>query len=209
MPEVTRTKAAGYHGVQNVAFAAKTPTGYASSLLRLLYAKSINPSALLEAVEQYADNRLLFRVPNDKGYEGEFGTTAPDVEFEKQAGFAIEGASGVIKTNLVAYPRGAVYYEFMENDEDGVQSVVKVWMFNVEIGKGSENHSSDAGSVEFGEYKYPFRVYGDPLKNAEGTADYLDSRGLGRRAYMYVCRPGDTGYDTFGDTVPTPKIKGV
>lgn len=201
-----RTKAAGYHGVQNMAFAARTGDAYASSVTKLLYAKNINPTSLLEAVEQHADNRLLFRVPNDKGYEGEIGTTAPDVEFEKQAGYAMEGANGVIKTNLAFYARGALYYEFLETDKDGVPSVAKVWLLNVEIGKGSENHSTDAGSIEFGEYKYPFRAYGDPLKNTEGTSDYLDARGLGRTAYMIVCRPGDTGYATFGATVPVPKV---
>lgn len=202
------TKAAAYHGVQNMRFAPRTGEAYATgdAVLPLLYAKSINPSALLEAQEQYADNRLLFRVPSDKGYEGEIGTTAPDPELDKAAGFALEGAGGLIATNQVSYPKGALYYEFIERDADGQASVAKVWLYNVEIGKGSGTHSTDTNTVEFGTYSYPFRVYGDTLMAADGAAAYQDAKGLGRTAMMYTCRPGDEGFDTFGDSVPAPKV---
>lgn len=130
----------------------------------------------------------------------------PTPELEKAAGFALEGANGLITTNIASYLRGALYYEFLELDEDGKQSVVKCWMFNVEIGKGSATYTTAKGSVEFGAYSYPFRAYGDPLKDSEGTDDYKDERGVGRTAYLYTCRPDDTGYATFGDTVPVPKV---
>ena len=81
-----RKKAAAYHGVESVKFAPKTGGAYATGedILKVLYAKNLNPSSLLEAAEQYADDRLLFRVPNDKGYDVELGTTAPDPELEKK-----------------------------------------------------------------------------------------------------------------------------
>lgn len=50
----TRSKAAGYHGVQNMKFAPKKSGTYDTALLDMKYAQSINPSALLEAAEQYA-----------------------------------------------------------------------------------------------------------------------------------------------------------
>lgn len=201
-----RAKAAGYHGVQNMKFSAKEGESYGSQLLELRYAKNINPTAILEAVEQYADNRLLFKVPNDTGYEGEIGTTAPDPELEKAAGYALEGTNGLIGASVVKYLRGAVYYEFIENDENGTPSVVKVWLFNVEIGKGSATHATDTKSVEFGEYKYPFTVYGDTLMDSKGTSPWLDDNGMGRKAFMYTSRPGDDGYADFDKTVPAPKV---
>ena len=201
----TRAKAAGYHGCEGVKFAPKETEGYGTPVA-LPYAKGINPSALLDAVEQYADNRLLFRIPRDKGYEWEFSTTAPDAEFEKMAGFAMEGANGLIRTNVAAYVRGALYYEFIERDADGKPSKVKVWMYEVEVGKGSETYSTDTENIELGTYAYPFRAYGTPVMDNEGTDEYLDDNGMGRTAYMYVARPSDTGYATFGDTVPVPKL---
>ena len=203
-----RSKAAAYHGVENVKFALKTSSGYAAedAMLKVLYAKSLNPSTLLEAAEQYADDRLLFRVPNDKGYEVEFGTTAPDPELDKAAGFAMEGASGLLSVEQVQYVRGAMYYEFKERDENGAVSMVKCWMYNVELGKGSGTHSTDESSVAFGSYTYPARVYGDPLMGPDGTKEYVDDHGMGRKVFMYTARPGDDGYATFGDTVPVPKM---
>ena len=206
MANPTRSKAAGYHGVQNMKFAPKSAGAYSEDIMALKYAKSINPTSLLEAVEQYADNRLVCRVPNDRGYEGEIGTTAQDPELDKAAGHALEGAAGLISTNIVSYLRGALYYEFLEVDEDGVQSVVKVWMYNVEIGKGSPTHTTDQSSLEFGAYSYAFRAYGDTLMDSEGTGEYLDQRGVGRKAYLYTARPGDTGYEAFAETVPVPKV---
>lgn len=203
-----RNKAAAYHGVENVKFAPKVNQGYAAgeAILKVLYAKSLNPSALLEAVEQYADDRLLFRVPNDKGYDVELGTTAPDPELDKSAGFALEGASGLLAVQMVNYARGALYYEYSERDENGVASKVKCWMFNVEIGKGSGTHATDESSVSFGTYTYPARVYGDDLMDEGGTKEYVDDNGMGRKVFMYTARPGDADYATFGDTVPVPKL---
>ena len=201
-------KAAAYHGVEGVKFAPKTNGSYATEdgILSILYAKSLNPSSLLEAVEQYADDRLLFRVPNDKGYDVELGTTGQDPALEEAAGYVMAGSNGTISVGQVAYARGALYYEFLERDEEGVPSKVKVWMFNVEVGKGTGSFTTDESSVTFGTYTYPMRVYGDPLKSADGSADSLDAKGLGRTAFLYTCRPGDTGYETFGDSVPVPKI---
>lgn len=201
----TRAKAAGYHGCEGVQFAPMTGEGYGTPVA-LPYAKGINPTALLSAVEQYGDNRLLFRIPNDRGYEGEFSTTAPDPEFEKMAGFALEGANGLIRADVASYVRGALYYEFVERDGGGRASKVKVWMFEVEVGKGSETYSTDEENIQLGTYAYPIRVYGTPVMNADGTAKYQDERGMGRTAFMYVSRAGDTGYEDFGKTVPTPKM---
>ena len=47
----TRAKAAGYHGCEGVKFAPKETEGYGTPVA-LPYAKGINPSALLDAVEQ-------------------------------------------------------------------------------------------------------------------------------------------------------------
>lgn len=206
---MNRTKAAAFHGVENVKFAPRANGAYATgdAILKVLYAKSLNPSSLLEAAEQFADDRLLFRVPNDKGYDVEFGTTAPDPELDKVAGFALEGANGLLSVNQVNYARGAMYYEYNERDEDGKAYKVKCWMFNVELGKGSGNHATDESSIAFGSYTYPARVYGDDLMDSAGTAAYVDDNGIGRKVFMYTARPGDTGYDTFGDSVPTPKMK--
>lgn len=201
-------KAAGYHGVQNVKISTKENGKY-GVVTDFKYAKNISLNSLASAIEQHADNRLIFRVPKDEGYEGELGTTSQDIELEKKLGYYQDGKNGGIKTNLVSFARNAVYYEFIENSKDGIASAVKVWLYNVEIGKASENNTTDTDSIEFGAYTYPIRIYGDSLMDSTGEEEYLDDKGLGRLAFMYISRPGDEGYETFGDTVPVPQMKEV
>lgn len=186
-----------YHGIQNVKFAPKAAEGYAEEFISLPHAKNLGFTSLLEDAEVYGDNRLLLRVPNDRGYTIEFGRPATFPELEKAAGYAVEGPNGVIGTNVAQYLSGAVYCEFIEIGKDKRSYAVKVWVYNVEIGKGSPNHSTDTRSLEFGEYKYPGTVYGDPLMDSAGTAPYRDELGMERLSFMYTARPGDTGYDDF------------
>lgn len=201
-----RTKAAGYHGIDHVKFAPKKAGVYATEFIPMTYAQSMSLTTKLEGVELHADNRLVCRVPSDTGYEGEIGTTSPAPELEKAAGFALEGAAGLITTNVANYLRGALYYEHLETDEDGVNRTVKTWVLNTEIGKGSKTYTTDKNSVEFGSYAYPFRTYGDTLMAADGTSEYLDDNGVGRRAFFYSAWPTDPDYADFGKTVPVPKV---
>ena len=201
-----RARAAGYHGIRNVKFAPKKNGAYATDLIPLAYAQSLGLNAKLEAAELFADDRLICRVPSDTGYEGEIGMTTSAPELEKAAGFALEGAAGLITTDVAGYLRGALYYEHREVDEDGVNRTVKTWVLNTEIGKGSKTHSTDQNSAQFGSYAYPFRSYGEPLLAADGTSEYLDENGVGRLAFFYSAWPDDTGYASFGQTVPVPKV---
>lgn len=205
MPE--RKKAAAYHGVSNMKFAPKAAGAYETPF-RMLYAKSISLNAQVSATEQYADNRLVCRIPSDTGYEGEIGTTAQDVAVEKAGGTAIEGANGLVTGNVTRYLRGALYYEHLEMDEDGIDSVVKTWVYGVELGKGSKVNSTDQAAVELGAYTYPIRAHGETLMDSAGESPWLDERGVGRMAFLYSAWPEDEGYAAFGETVPAPKVAG-
>jgi len=208
MPNVKLKKFAAYHGVRNMKFAPKKADGTYDSenIIELLYAQSINPSAVLEDAEQFADDRMVCRIPSDQGYDLTVGTTSQDPALEEAAGFLIAGAAGAVTTDVTSYLRGALYYEFTAHGEDGRAVRVKTWMFNTELGKGSETHATDKKSLEFGAYEYPGHCYGDPLMAADGTTRYVDDNGMERTAYMVRAVPGDEGYDTFGAAVPLPKV---
>lgn len=122
----TRARAAGYHGINHVKFAPKVKGKYASSFIPLEYAQNMGLTAKVDGTELYADNRLVCRVPSDTGYEGEIGMTTSAPEIEKAAGFALEGDVGLITTNVANYLRGALYYEHLETDEDGVNANLKL-----------------------------------------------------------------------------------
>lgn len=198
-------KSAGYHGVDEVKYVLRNAEE--STIKNMKYAKNISLNVLLNAIEQYADDRLIFRLPKDDGYEGELGTTAQDIDLEKDLGYLMESDAGQIRTGLVNYNKVDIYYEFQEADENGINSKTKVWLFNVEIGKANQDHTGDESTIEFGTWQYPIRVYGTELLDATGEGTYLDENGMKRIALMYVCRKGDAGYDTFGDSVPVAKAK--
>lgn len=204
-----RLAAIGYHGVANVKFAPLKGDAYDTAFIAMPGAKNLNFTSLLENTELYGDNRLLLSIPNDKGYTVDFGVNAAIPELEKAAGYAIEGANGLISANVVQYICGAVYYEFIEVGRDKRPYTVKVWALNSEVGKGAPAHSTDGKSIEFGDYKYSCTVYGDTLMDAQGVKAFIDDLGMGRTAFLYYARPTDTDYSIFGDTVPVPKVKAV
>lgn len=210
MPKETRQKAAGYCGIENVKFAPKQADGsYATELLWFKYAKSLSLTPQVSSTEQHADNRLLFKVPSDTGYTGELGTTAADPELEKLAGHAMEGASGLIGVDMTSYLRGAMYFEHIIYEETAKAKRVKVWLFNVEVGKGAETYNTKQNSLELGAYAYPVTVVGDKAMAADGTTEYVDEYGMGHTAFRLASYPGDADYATFGDAVPVPKVKAV
>lgn len=198
------TQALGFHGIRNAKYCKRGET--AGTVTIIPYVKNIALNALFESVDQYANDKLILQIPRDRGYDGELGVTAPDPVLDKALGYQLDGAAGNIKVGAVKQGRFDLYYE-MTMEQSGGAKLRKVWLYNVQLGKGAENTATDAESIEFGTYTYPIRVFGTPLMAAEGDAEYVDSDGMGRTAYMIYADPDDAGYDTFGDTVPAAKIK--
>lgn len=187
----TREKQGGYHGVENVKFAKRENGTYSADILLVLYAKSIKLTPKVSSTPVEADNKTLFKIPSDTGLEGELKTTAPDPELDKVVGFSIEGSSGLIDVNMTSFAKGALYFEFIGYDKDGASSRVKVWLFNVELGKGEKTYNTKKGSVELGDYAYTVSVNGDPFMSADGTTIYYDARGMDHLAFQYASYPGD------------------
>jgi len=199
-----REKVVAEIGVSEAKFAPKVAGAYVTPI-SVKYAIGIVLDPTVERVERYADNRLVLGIPNEQGMEGTLGTTARDVELEKVTGTAMEVTGGVATLQQKTYARGAVYFEHEEVDEDNVIKKVKTWCFDAELGRGGVNHSTKTGTLAFADYTYPLRVLGETLMKSDGASEYVDENGMGRVAYMVSAWPGDTGYATFGDEVPTPK----
>lgn len=206
MSEVIRSKLGGYCGIENVKFSKREKGVYATKVMNLLYAQGLKLTPKIGETPQNCDNKLLFKIPSDKGLEGELRTTAPDPELDKAAGFAIEGANGLIDVDMTSYVHGALYFEFIGHDGEGVASRVKVWLLNVELGKGEKFFNTSKESVELGDYAYSLSVNGDPMMNADGTTPYLDKRGMGHLAFQYTAYPEDPKYADFEKSVPVPTI---
>lgn len=205
MDPKVRLKALVYCGIHGGKFALKTGDVYAEPM-DLKYIMGLTLNSKVEAVEVFADDELQLNVPSDSGYEGELNATAPDPELDKRLGLSVEGADGLVGVNMTAYAYGALYFEHTQQRKGEAPYTVKAWLFNVEIGKGSESYATNKKSPEMGSYAYPFKTLGDPLMDADGLKEALDANGMRHKAFRVTSYPGDTGYETFGDKPPVPKV---
>ncbi len=198
----------GFHGVEGVKYCPRQNGQKGTTMIDVPYAQNIALSAVLNNTDRYADNRLVLQIPSDDGYEGTFGASARNNDLEKALGYLNETAIGLLKTNIPYYSRGDFFYKFKAEFEGAPAQVYKVWLLNVQCGKTAENSDTDTNSITFGAFEYPIRVYGDDAVTSEDEP-YLDENGFKRVVTMIVSRPGDSGYETFEDTVPEPVISEV
>ena len=193
----------GFHGVEGVKYCPRVNGKKGTTIIDVPYAQNITLNTVLSNTDRHADNRLVLQIPSDDGYEGSFGASARNDDLEKAIGYLNETAAGLVKTNVPYYIRGDFFYTFKAEFEGASAQVFKVWLLNVQCGKTAENASTDTNSITFGAYEYPLRVYGDTAVTPSGEI-YVDGNGFRRVVTMMISRPGDEGYDTFGDQVPEP-----
>lgn len=194
-----------YYNVSNGGFAEH---GAASPTIKVLqYLKGITESVSESETDQYANGELVGSIKGVTKITGEIRTTARDPELEAMAALEISTDAGVARTIGRKGKRMDVHYAYNEVDDNGVETAVKVWMLNVEIGKPTRTHETKTNSATLGEYAYPYTCYGVKLKAATGNDDYVDEKGLPVIIHDVEARPDDTGYATFFASVPAPKYK--
>lgn len=196
-----KKQAAAFHGIRTLKYAIRSADSKSGTPKQLPYAKSISFDTQIDSEPIYANDRTILAAVSDQGYTGNIGTTAPDTELETALGqsMAINGNTADVKIN--GYNRADIYYEFTQKTENGINYVVKVWVFNVEIGKASKTHETDENTPKIGEYQYPTTVYGDELQTINGEP-YEDENGNRKAILRLISYPDDENYATFGNSVP-------
>ena len=206
MPTNYNKQAAAYHGISGAKYALRTNGAPGTPVVAIEYAKSMSFAPQVEEQPVYANDRKVLALVSDTGYTGSLGTSAQDRGFETALGHIMTTAQGQATVNLLGHKRADLYYEYKEESEGGVVYTVKVWALNVEVGKATLEHATDENTAKIGEYAYPITVYGDKIKAATGDGYYRDANGNELTATSVISLPGDTGYATFGDTVPGVKM---
>jgi hypothetical protein len=211
MAENYKAQSPAYHGIRNAKYCVRGEDGAAGSTVAdLSFAKSISFEPAVETLDVYANDQKVLALISDKGYSGEFGTTAQDRAFETSLGQAIEVESGTADINIIGYKRFDMYYEYTEyTSSNNLPYTVKVWVLNAEASKATKEYNTNEDTPTIGEYLYPITVYGDKILDKEGTNTYKDANGNELVATRVIAVPSDTGYATFGDSVPKVKMKSV
>lgn len=155
----------------------------------------------------YGDGEAQVSLSSDKTISGAIGTTARDDEFEVDLGIA-EKLSDGSKAELAITSMKAINfgYETEFIGKDGITKTKKVWCLNVQVTPPNESLTQTQDNITQSSFDYNYTGYGEYVKAAEGEEDYIDPETGGKmRAYTVSKKPGDKGYETFLDSVPTPR----
>lgn len=190
--------------IKNAAYAIKNSTGYAPKV-SIGYSDSIALEADYAEKVIYGDGRKLVTLPNDKGKTGTLGLLAIDEAYEIAMKRRMKTANGTAEIKQTASVEHALYFEFDFMDEDGTQKTGKTILYGVTSGRPSETLNQTTEDINNNTISYPLTIKGTPLMSSAGSTPYTDSNGNGVYVWQETSIPGDTGYDTFGNTITAPK----
>lgn len=154
----------------------------------------------------YGDGELQLSVLSDRGMTGTLEMTARDDEFETDLGFVKAIAQGLADVQVLQNKTIAVGYENYILTADGVTKTKKVWLLGVNVSPASDSLSQNTDTTNEATASYGLTVKGVNLKDSEGTNDFVDENGNTMKVFKVSCLPTDEGYETFLDSVPTPKV---
>lgn len=194
--------------VKNVKYAVPGADGTYGTPKDLAYANSISLEADYDETKLFGDGQILAILGDDKGKTGTLSVTNIEKDYEIDMKRALEVQGGLADIQQRSSVEHAIYFE-VDAIEDGVGKTIKRWMFGVTTGKASETYEQTTDSPTINTYDYPLTVLGVNLKDSLGENDYTDENGNTIKVFYLTSFPGDAGYETFGDTVPTPKAKAV
>lgn len=171
------------------------------------YAMALQLSRSSENKDIYGDGELQLSILTDTGMTGNIDATARDTEFEKDLGFVMDMDNGTGEVSIVQNKSISIGAEVYITTKDGTTKVKKKWWFGVNITPASESLSQNTTTINEANASYGMTVKGVPLMDSTGLSEYKDENGVGRKCFSKSCVPGDTGYETFLDTVAKANAK--
>lgn len=171
------------------------------------YAVALQLSRSSENKDIYGDGELQLSILTDTGMTGNIDATARDTEFEKDLGFVMDMDTGTGEVSIVQNKSISIGAEVYITTKDGTTKVKKKWWFGVNITPASESLSQNTTTINEANASYGMTVKGVPLMDSTGLSEYKDENGVGRKCFSKSCVPGDTGYETFLDTVAKANAK--
>ncbi|MBQ7368712.1 MAG: hypothetical protein IJW60_03270, partial [Clostridia bacterium] len=154
----------------------------------------------------YGDGEMQDSAFSDLSISGALGTTARDLDFEKDVGLVQtlkDGLSAELAATSVK--RVHVGYETEILIKGKPVQTKRVWVFNVQVSPPSESLSQTKEDITESTFDYNYTGYGATLKGEDGS-DYVDEHGMKKRVFTVSARPSDAGYKDFFAAVPVPTV---
>lgn len=191
----------------NVKDAVYSVEGETASVKPLTYMNTFTKDRNISVKNIYGDGELQDSLYSDKSITGAIGTTARDMDFEKDIGL-VENIDNGNVAELAVTSAVRVNFGFQtEYKEKGQPAKVKkVWLLNVQITAPNESLTQNQDEITESTYDYNYTGYGVNLKSSDGLSDYVDESGHTKKVFTVSSKPGDANYETFLDSVPKPKV---
>lgn len=190
--------------VKNGQYAIKSGSSWTISPLTWL--NSFSKEKDMDTTPIYGDGDKQLTLVNDKGFTGTLGLTAQDAQYNKALGFNMELSNGLAEVQQLSSIEHCIYFETQYTGKDGVTKTKKTWVFGVEATAPSEAYEQNTDSINQSTVEYGITIKGVNTLAAGGETEYKDANGNTVKTFTLSKVPGDTGYDTFENTVPTPTM---
>lgn len=194
-------KNAKYAILSNSTYGTPTSIGYSDSM-------SLDANYSEKLI--YGDGRVVYTIPNDKGKTGSLGLLAIDDDYEIAMKRRMKTANGTAEIKQLASVEHALYFEFDYFDEEnGAMKTAKSIIYGVTSGRPSQSYNQTTEDINTNPVSYSLTIKGTPLLRASGDGEYTDENGNVVYVWQETSIPGDSGYETFGNTITQPKAPGA
>lgn len=192
--------------IKNAKYAIKTSEGYEKPVA-FGYSDAIALEADYSEKVIYGDGRKVAILANDKGKTGTLTLLALDEAYEIAMKRRMRTANGVAEIKQFASVEHAIYFEFDYLDETtGVTKTGKTILYGVTSGRPSETLNQTTEDINNNNVDISLNIKGEVVKDSTGSSSYKDADGNIVYAWQETSVPGDTGYETFGQTITSPKV---
>lgn len=200
------TKILAKFNVQNIKWALKNEDGtYQTPILYGSAVKmALEPDSSQTIVR--SDGKEVGVIVNDKGKTGKMTTNQISEEYEIAMGRKAKTTAGLADINQTKSQEHAIYFETSGLAEDGGYPLAKTWLLGVTSERPAESYDQDTDNPNISTFETSLKIKGVKVLNEDGS-EHKDSNSNTVYATKITVIPGDDGFDIFGDTVPTVKIK--
>lgn len=169
----------------------------------------------LELNKAYSEQKLLWdgevklTIANDQGFTGTMTFATLSDEYEIAMGRRAKLDNGISTITQKSSISHDIYAEFDSVVVEGkkVTQVGKMWIYGVTSGASAESFSQNTESgITHNPYSLSLTVVGINAQDSTTNADYVDSDGNNLKVLKLAVFPGDTGYETFGESVVKPTM---
>lgn len=191
---------------KNGKYAVRKADGSKGTPVDMGFLDSVALEANVGVTAIYGDGEIQKEIVSDNSKTGNLVLTAPDTDFEVAVGIKKVGTGGEMLDVALRSKKTVDIYVEVTDETKNSAVIGKKWILGASVTPPSQTYNQNTDSPNANNWTYPLTVLGEKALEETGEEIFTDADGMEQRVYVITSKPGDDGYATFGDTVPTPRI---